>query len=172
MDATEHRTLYVVNTDGSGGLTALSPADASVVDNNYFDGVSADSSPDGSQVVFAADVTSSQKALFVARVDGGGSHRIAIPSINPTTAQWSPDGGWIAFAGDEPSPLSLDLAQGLFALEDHFREPAPGRTTVRYEELVRRPREVLASLCASLGLEFDEAMLDWARADRRRVPAS
>lgn len=103
-DATQHRTLYSVKTDGSGGLTALSPPSLSVHDNDYFDGVSADSSPDGSKVVFAADVTNTQKALYIVNIDGSGLHQTKTPAgINPTSAQWSPDGNWIAFSGSEPT---------------------------------------------------------------------
>ena len=98
--ATGLRTLYSVAVDGKGRTIPLSPSDVSVQDNDYFDGVSADSSPDGSQVVFAADVTSTEKALYI--VDGGGGqpHQIETADINPTSAQWSPDANWIAFAGD------------------------------------------------------------------------
>ncbi len=109
LDATQHRTLYSVKTDGSGGLTALSPPDVSVHDNDYFDGVSADSSPDGSNVVFAADVTKTRNALYVVNIDGSGLHQIETPAaINPTSAQWSPDGGWIAFSGSLPTSDAHD----------------------------------------------------------------
>ena len=101
---TEHRTLYSVNADGSGGLTELSPSNVSVHDNAYFDGVSADSSPDGSEVVFAADVTNTQRALYVVNIDGSGLHRLKMPAgVNPMSAQWSPDGNWIAFSGSPPA---------------------------------------------------------------------
>jgi hypothetical protein len=101
LDAVQHRTLYSVRTNGTGTPRRLSPPDVSVHDNNYFDGVSADASPDGSEVAFAADVTSTEKALYLVNVDGTGAHRLATPpDINPTSAQWSPDGVWIAFAGE------------------------------------------------------------------------
>jgi Tol biopolymer transport system component len=100
----EFRTLYSVNTDGTGGLTALSPLSVSVHDNGYFDGVSADSSPDGSNVVFAADVTNTKRALYVVNVDGSGLRQIGPPAgLNPTSAQWSPDGDWIAFSAPPTS---------------------------------------------------------------------
>ena len=49
-----------------------------------------------------------------------------------------------------------------FARRYLLREPAlHGRVRlVRYEDLVRRPREVLAELCEFLGLAFDPAMVD------------
>jgi Tol biopolymer transport system component len=109
-DATEHRTLYSVRTDGTGGLAALSPPSVSVHDNPYFDGVSADSSPDGSQVVFAADVSNTQKALYVVNINGSGPRRLDMPAgINPISAQWSPDGTWLAFSGSDPTSSSLEI---------------------------------------------------------------
>jgi Tol biopolymer transport system component len=104
QDQNDFRTLYSVRTDGTGGLTALSPPTVSAHDNGYFDGVSADSSPDGSRVVFAADVTGTQRALYVVNIDGTGLHQVKLPTgINPTSAQWSPDGNWIAFSGRPPT---------------------------------------------------------------------
>jgi WD40-like Beta Propeller Repeat len=101
LDAVQHRTLYSVRTDGTGTPRRLSPPGVSVHDNNYFDGVSADASPDGSEVAFAADVTSTEKALYVVNVDGTDEHRLAMPpGINPTSAQWSPDGEWIVFSAE------------------------------------------------------------------------
>ena len=44
-----------------------------------FDGVSADSSPDGSEVVFAADPTRTQSALYLVNIDGSGLHGIETP---------------------------------------------------------------------------------------------
>lgn len=45
----------------------------------------------------------------------------------------------------------------------------PGRVFFqRYEDLVSRPREVLAPLCAFLGLAFDEAMLGFHESDKAR----
>jgi WD40 repeat protein len=102
-DASDFRTLYSVHTDGTGGLTALSPPGLSVHDNDYFDGVSADSSPDGGRVAFVADVTNTQRALYVVNVDGSRARELKTPAgVNPTSAQWSPDGNWIAFSGSVP----------------------------------------------------------------------
>jgi len=104
QNAAEFRTLYSVSTDGSGRLTALSPPDVSVRDNANFDGVSADSSPDGSKVVFAGDLSRTRSALFVANADGSAVNTIETPDVNPISAQWSPDGAWIAFSGAPSTP--------------------------------------------------------------------
>jgi hypothetical protein len=102
-DASDFRTLYSVITDGTGGLTALSPPDVSVHDNEYFDGVSADPSPDGARIAFAADVTNTERALYVVNIDGSGARELKTPAgVNPTSAQWSADGNWIAFSGSVP----------------------------------------------------------------------
>jgi Tol biopolymer transport system component len=98
QDASGLRTLYAVTTDGKGEPTAVSPEGVSVQDNDYFDGVSADSSPDGSRMVFAADVSSAAKSLFVVNIDGSRPRRIDTPGVNPTSAQWSAAEDWIAFA--------------------------------------------------------------------------
>lgn len=89
-------------TEGKRGLTVFSPPLVSRHDDPYFDGVSADSSPDGSQVVLAADVANGQRALFVVNIDGTRPRRIATPGLNPTSAQWSPDGTWLAFSVGDP----------------------------------------------------------------------
>lgn len=102
-DAADFRTLYAVNTDGTGGSTALSPPGVSVHDNEYFDGVSADPSPDGARVAFVADVTNTERALYVVDIDGTRARELMTPAgVNPTSAQWSPDGNWIAFSGSVP----------------------------------------------------------------------
>jgi Tol biopolymer transport system component len=103
-DSSEFRTLYSVPADGSGRSAALSPPNVSVHDNANFDGVSADSSPDGSKVVFAGDLSRTRGALYVATVDGSAVKTISTPGVNPTSAQWSPDGAWIAFTGASSTP--------------------------------------------------------------------
>jgi Tol biopolymer transport system component len=85
-------------------LTALSPPNVSVHDNGNFDGVSADSSPDGSKVVFAGDLSRTRSALYVAEADGSALNTIETRGVNPISAQWSPDGAWIAFAAGPSTP--------------------------------------------------------------------
>jgi Tol biopolymer transport system component len=102
-DASDFRTLFSVNADGTGALTALSPPGVSVHDNEYFDGVSADPSPDGARVAFVADVTNTERGLYVVNIDGSRAHELKTPAgVNPTSAQWSPDGDWITFSGSVP----------------------------------------------------------------------
>lgn len=92
--------LFAVNPDGTG-LLQLSPSDLSVVDNEFFDSVSADWSPDGSRVAFAAawrDGHGRGTALYVVNADGSSLHRVTPAGVGALSAQWSPDGHLIAFS--------------------------------------------------------------------------
>ena len=83
---------YVVKTDGTG-LVRLSPASLWTADFVR----TADWSPDGTQVVFASAVESGgHPGLYVVNADGTELHQIASPDVGGPTAQWSPDGQWIA----------------------------------------------------------------------------
>jgi Tol biopolymer transport system component len=91
--------LYSVNPDGTG-LLRLSPPDLSVVDNESYDVISADWSPDGSQVAFAAawrDGRGRGTALYTVGADGLDLHQITPSGVGVLSAQWSPDGRQIAF---------------------------------------------------------------------------
>jgi len=83
---------YVVKTDGTG-LVRLSPETLWAADFQ----TTADWSPDGTQVVFAAAVESGgHPGLYVVNADGTGLRQIASSDVGGPTAQWSPDGQWIA----------------------------------------------------------------------------
>jgi Tol biopolymer transport system component len=93
-----HR-LFTVNPDGTG-LLQLSPEGMSVIDLDFFDAVSADWSPDGARVTFAAQKMSTGRsvtALFIVNADGTGLRQIAPPGLGAISAQWSPNGHLIAF---------------------------------------------------------------------------
>jgi len=91
--------LYAVNPNGTG-LLRLSPPELSVVDNESYDVISADWSPDGSQVAFGAawkDGRGRGTALYVVNADGTGLRQITPSGIGALSAQWSPDDRQIAF---------------------------------------------------------------------------
>jgi Tol biopolymer transport system component len=102
VNSSGQHTLYSVKTNGTG-LTALSPASFDVTDLSDFAGqTTVDSSPDGSKVAFTASFPANggtSLGLFVAKIDGTGLHKVNIPSgLDPFSAQWSPNGQWIAFS--------------------------------------------------------------------------
>ena len=92
LSDTEPSAEYVVNTDGKG-LVRLSPANLWTADFVS----TADWSPDGHQVVFASAIEGGgHPGLYVVDADGTGLHQIASPDVGGPSAQWSPDGRWIA----------------------------------------------------------------------------
>jgi TolB protein len=98
--ANEHGTLFSVKPDGSDPVQ-LSPPGLSIIDLGFFDRVGADWAPDGSRVTFAAQKLSSRRfttALFVVNADGSGLRQIIPPGVGAVSAQWSPNGGLIAFS--------------------------------------------------------------------------
>ena len=93
-------TLFVVNVDGSG-THQLTPSSAHAVDLQFFDGISAEWSPDGSKVAFCAFVDSNgSTALFVVGADGAHRQQIVPTATGAVSAQWSPDGTLIAFTSE------------------------------------------------------------------------
>jgi uncharacterized coiled-coil protein SlyX len=65
---------------------------------------------------------------------------------------------------DQPaSPNTFDLTVGLVTLSRFFRSPRAGNLTLRYEELVERPEELVSQLCQFLGVPFEPEMLQYGR---------
>jgi Tol biopolymer transport system component len=107
-DSNEKGTLFSVNPDGSGALQ-LTPPRLSVIDLGFFDRIGADWSPDASRVTFAAVQKRStgrgfESAAFVVNGDGTGLRRITPAGLFAASAQWSPNGDWIAFTGGRRLP--------------------------------------------------------------------
>ena len=102
--AREH-PLFSANPDGSGAVQLTSPG-LSVIDLDFFDRVGADWSPNEAQVVFAGFEKRSF-GLFVVNADGTGLRQITrriftkrrASGLGAISAQWSPNGEWIAFTG-------------------------------------------------------------------------
>jgi len=86
-----------------GSVHQISPDGVLVSVSGYFGGPASWSS-DGSRVAFAAALASTTdhpSRVFVVDTNGGSARSITSVENWITTAQWSPDGTWIAF--DEPS---------------------------------------------------------------------
>jgi Tol biopolymer transport system component len=99
--STEQGFLFSVGADGSG-LLRLSPSTLSVFDPEFFDSVSADWSPNGTQVTFAGvwkpAFRGRQFALYVVNADGTDLRQITPAGVGAVSAQWSPDGHVITFS--------------------------------------------------------------------------
>ena len=107
-DSNDKGILFSVNPDGSGALP-LTPPRLSVIDLGFFDRIGADWSPDASRVTFAAVQKRStgrgfESAAFVVNGDGSGLRRITPAGLFAASAQWSPNGDWIAFTGGRRLP--------------------------------------------------------------------
>jgi Tol biopolymer transport system component len=86
--------LYVVNSDGTGGLTRLT-------DTPEFEGTPA-WSPDGSKIAFSRFVppcvsTVCNFEIFVMNADGTGVERLTFDEDQDSDPSWSPDGAQIAW---------------------------------------------------------------------------
>jgi TolB protein len=95
-----HHPLFSANPDGSGALQLTSPG-LSVIDLDFFDRIGADWSPNDSRVTFAGFRRTAsggfKTGLFVVNADGTGLRRITPSRVGALSAQWSPNGEWIAF---------------------------------------------------------------------------
>ena len=95
-------SLLLLRADGSGAIR-LNPEGTIPVDLEFGDflerpRLSEAFSADGSRIAFTAFVTAADStALYVVASDGTGLRQIVPPAIGAVTAQWSPDGEWIAF---------------------------------------------------------------------------
>jgi len=96
-------TLFVARADG-GQLSQISPddADITVINLEFFDGVSEDWSPDGSLIAFCAAFTDvDQSGLFVVAPDGSGLRQIVPGETGAVSARFSPTGRQIAFTAEQ-----------------------------------------------------------------------
>jgi Tol biopolymer transport system component len=97
-----HHPLFSATPDGSAALQLTSPG-LSVIDLDFFDRIGADWSPTESRVTFAGFRRTAsggfKTGLFVVSADGTGLRRITPSRVGALSAQWSPNGEWIAFTG-------------------------------------------------------------------------
>ena len=94
------RSLFSVAVDGTRSLR-LTPQNLNVFGVDWWDGTSADLSPDGGTVAFAAQPVpnpeNTPNTLFLVNTDGTGLHRLVSPEVGAVTVKWSPDGMRLAF---------------------------------------------------------------------------
>jgi LPS sulfotransferase NodH len=64
--------------------------------------------------------------------------------------------------GRQVTAASLDFAIGLFRLADYFDTPSPLKMELQYEAVVRDPTASLVQVCDFLGVEYEDAMLNYA----------
>ena len=104
--------VFVVGSDGQG-VRRLSGRGWVPVDLDFWDPISADWSPDGSEVVFAASAGGATLALYVVPVNGGLPRAIVASTLGALSARWSPTGALIAFTsghlGSGRTPAGKEL---------------------------------------------------------------
>jgi Tol biopolymer transport system component len=123
-------TLFIMNVDGAG-RRQLAPPNVHAVDLQFYDGVSAAWSPDGSRVAFCAFITSNgSTGLFVVNPEGTDLKQIVPTATGAVSVQWSPDGKSLAFTSENGPDDQVAVIQpdgtGLTRLTDG----ADGSTSV------------------------------------------
>ena len=100
------RALFLINADGTGHVD-LTPPGMNAGNLEFYDGMAADWSPDGSAIAFAAQATLAEAGgLYLVCPDGCPRPfreplrptRLVSPDVGAVSAQWSPDGRQIAFS--------------------------------------------------------------------------
>jgi dipeptidyl aminopeptidase/acylaminoacyl peptidase len=83
--------LFVVNSDGTGHADVTGPG-LTAANLEFYDGISADWSPDGSfRVVFGASAAPGDPpGLYIDATGYARPHRIVSPDVGAVTAQWQP----------------------------------------------------------------------------------
>jgi Tol biopolymer transport system component len=105
IDQTDTGIVFSMKPDGSDPIR-LNPVGTSVISQDFFQVCGADWSPEGSQVVMALRVPSPDgrvnRAVYVVDSDGTGLRQVTPGNLQASTAQWSPNGQWIAFTSRAP----------------------------------------------------------------------
>jgi hypothetical protein len=71
---------------------------------------------------------------------------------------------------DHVAVIALDWRIKLAAIERSFaRLPESSQLTIRYEDLIDDPQPLLGSLCAFIGVDYDQGMLEFHRTSHRYI---
>jgi Tol biopolymer transport system component len=118
----DDRGLFLAAADGSW-VRRLTPLDLLVGPTSELGG---DFSPDGSRIVFTAQVDHEhRRTLWTIRPDGTGLERVRVQvrgkpcgrrlavrgTIGCTDATWSPDGRWLAYQVNSSEPTDIHVAR-------------------------------------------------------------
>ena len=96
--------IFVIQTDGTGeGQIAPGPIDE-------FE--SAEWSPDGSTLLYAARASDTDQDIWSVGLDGEPARQLAPAPGNDYGASWSPDGQWIAYLGSDGGRVTVARADG------------------------------------------------------------
>jgi WD40-like Beta Propeller Repeat len=148
VDSNDQGSLFAVNPDGSGSLQ-LNPSGLPVVATDSE--LSADWSPDGSQVAFAATWRTGHgrgTSLYIVNSDGTGVRQVTPSGVGSLSVQWSPDGQLIAFTGKlranpqvwvvHPDGTGLqEITSGSDGSISEFPEWSPDSTKLLFERTTK-----------------------------------
>src|SRR5207253_5042744 len=98
-DRDGNNEIYVVNSDGTGGLTRLTNNAASDSDPAW--------SPDGSQIVFVSNRDGGNFEIYKMNADGTNQTRLTNNTGFNADPVWSPDGTQIAFTSGRDGNFNI-----------------------------------------------------------------
>lgn len=71
---------------------------------------------------------------------------------------------------NDPAAIALDWTYKVFSIERSLRKLSPERyMTLRYEDLITNPIEVIRAVCEKIGISFEPSMLEFYRTSRHYI---